>query len=78
MASVDVKTIAGKSAGKADLDDEIFGIEPNLPVMLVSGHPLDTRVTVERERWLDCLLQKPYRADELARFVARILPDQPA
>jgi len=33
MASVDVKTAAGKSAGKADLDDHIFGIEPNLAVM---------------------------------------------
>ncbi len=33
MASVDVKTAAGKSAGKADLDDTIFGIEPNIPVM---------------------------------------------
>ncbi len=33
MASVDVKTVAGKSAGKANLDDSIFGIEPNIPVM---------------------------------------------
>lgn len=33
MASVDVKTAAGKSAGKADLDDHIFGIEPNIAVM---------------------------------------------
>ncbi|NNE75377.1 MAG: 50S ribosomal protein L4 [Acidimicrobiales bacterium] len=33
MAKVDVVTTAGKSAGKADLDDAIFGIEPNIPVM---------------------------------------------
>jgi large subunit ribosomal protein L4 len=33
MASVDVITAAGKSAGKADLDDQIFGIEPNIPLM---------------------------------------------
>lgn len=33
MASVDVITSAGKSAGKADLDDQIFGIEPNIPLM---------------------------------------------
>lgn len=33
MASVDVKSIAGKSAGSATLDDTIFGIEPNIPVM---------------------------------------------
>ncbi len=33
MAKVDVKTVAGKKAGTADLDDEIFGIEPNIPVM---------------------------------------------
>jgi len=33
MASVDVKSVSGKSAGKANLDDQIFGIEPNIPVM---------------------------------------------
>ncbi|MGI9608116.1 MAG: 50S ribosomal protein L4 [Acidimicrobiales bacterium] len=33
MTSIDVKTAAGKKAGTADLDDQIFGIEPNLPVM---------------------------------------------
>ena len=33
MASVDVKSVAGKSAGSATLDDNIFGIEPNLAVM---------------------------------------------
>lgn len=33
MASVDVKSISGKSAGSATLDDNIFGIEPNIPVM---------------------------------------------
>lgn len=33
MASVAIKSIAGKSAGNADLDDHIFGIEPNIPVM---------------------------------------------
>lgn len=33
MTSVDVKTPAGKKAGTATLDEQIFGIEPNLPVM---------------------------------------------
>jgi large subunit ribosomal protein L4 len=33
MAKVDVKTTAGKKAGTAELDDAIFGIEPNIPVM---------------------------------------------
>ena len=33
MGSVAVKTIAGAAAGKADLDDAIFGIEPNVGVM---------------------------------------------
>ncbi len=33
MTSVDVKTSAGKKAGTATLDEQIFGIEPNLPVM---------------------------------------------
>jgi len=33
MASIDVKTVAGKKAGSATLDDTIFGIEPNVPVM---------------------------------------------
>ncbi len=48
-------------------------LRPDLPVMLVSGHPLDTRVSGDRERWLQVLLQKPYRSHELARFVARVL-----
>jgi len=33
MAKVDVQTLAGKKAGTADLDDAIFGIEPNLSVL---------------------------------------------
>ncbi len=33
MASVKVKTQAGKDAGTAELDDAVFGIEPNMPVM---------------------------------------------
>ena len=33
MASVDVKTQAGGEAGTAELADEVFGIEPNIPVM---------------------------------------------
>jgi large subunit ribosomal protein L4 len=33
MASVTVKTSSGADAGTVDLDEEIFGIEPNVPVM---------------------------------------------
>ncbi len=33
MASVDVTSIAGKKSGTADLPDQLFGIEPNIPVM---------------------------------------------
>ena len=33
MADVDVKTPAGAEAGTVELDDAIFGIEPNVPVM---------------------------------------------
>lgn len=33
MPSISVKTAAGKAAGNVDLDDETFGIEPNVPVM---------------------------------------------
>jgi len=33
MASIDIKTQTGGSAGSADLVEEIFGIEPNIPVM---------------------------------------------
>jgi large subunit ribosomal protein L4 len=33
MASVDTRDAAGKAAGKVDLDDAIFGIQPNLAVM---------------------------------------------
>ncbi len=33
MPSIDVKDISGKTVGTADLPEEIFGIEPNVPVM---------------------------------------------
>ena len=33
MAAVDVKSQGGDDGGSVDLDDEIFGIEPNVPVM---------------------------------------------
>jgi large subunit ribosomal protein L4 len=33
MPSVDVRTPAGKKSGTVDLNDEWFGVEPNVPVM---------------------------------------------
>jgi large subunit ribosomal protein L4 len=33
MASIDVRTPSGSTAGSVDLDESIFGIEPNVPVM---------------------------------------------
>lgn len=33
MAQITLKNAAGKDAGKVDLDDSTFGIEPNVPVM---------------------------------------------
>lgn len=33
MASVDVKDMQGKGAGSVDLDEKVFGIQPNVPVM---------------------------------------------
>jgi large subunit ribosomal protein L4 len=33
MATVTVKTVAGKDAGSLDLDEATFGIQPNVPVM---------------------------------------------
>jgi large subunit ribosomal protein L4 len=33
MSQISLKTRAGDDAGKVDLDDAIFGIEPNVPVM---------------------------------------------
>jgi large subunit ribosomal protein L4 len=33
MASISIKTQSGSEAGTADLVDEVFGIEPNIPVM---------------------------------------------
>lgn len=33
MPSSDVKTVAGKKAGSVDLDETIFGVEPNVAVM---------------------------------------------
>src|SRR5690349_9761377 len=33
MATIDTKNASGAKAGTAELDDAIFGIEPNVPVM---------------------------------------------
>jgi len=33
MATVDVKTVSGAAAGTAELDDAIFGVQPNVPLM---------------------------------------------
>lgn len=33
MASLTLKNAAGKDAGKVELDDDVFGLEPNVPVM---------------------------------------------
>src|SRR3989337_458965 len=33
MASITVKTVTGGDAGTAELDDNVFGIQPNVPVM---------------------------------------------
>jgi large subunit ribosomal protein L4 len=33
MAQITIKNASGKDAGTAELDDEVFGIQPNVPVM---------------------------------------------
>ena len=33
MPSVSIKTQAGADAGNLDLDGQVFGLEPNVPVM---------------------------------------------
>jgi large subunit ribosomal protein L4 len=33
MTSIDVRTRSGEAAGTAELDDAVFGIQPNVPVM---------------------------------------------
>jgi large subunit ribosomal protein L4 len=33
MATIDVKTASGGSAGTVELDDAVFGVQPNVPVM---------------------------------------------
>ena len=33
MASVKITTAAGKSSGKVDLDDALFAVQPNIPLM---------------------------------------------
>ena len=33
MASITLKSVSGADAGTVDLDENIFGIEPNVPVM---------------------------------------------
>ena len=33
MASITVKNSAGKDSGSLDLDDDMFGVQPNVPLM---------------------------------------------
>src|SRR5215203_6100470 len=33
MATVTIKTVAGKTAGELELDEATFGVQPNVPVM---------------------------------------------
>jgi large subunit ribosomal protein L4 len=33
MATLTVKTVSGKDAGKVELDDDMFAVQPNIPVM---------------------------------------------
>ena len=33
MSKYDIKNVEGQAAGQADLSDDVFGIEPNLPVI---------------------------------------------
>jgi len=33
MATLDVRTSAGEPSGSVDIDDALFGVEPNIPVM---------------------------------------------
>ena len=33
MAQITIKDVAGKDAGKVDLDEQMFGIQPNVPVL---------------------------------------------
>ena len=33
MSTVSLKTAAGKDAGSVELDTDVFGIQPNVPVM---------------------------------------------
>ena len=35
MASVDVRSQGGNVVGSVDLADDVFGLEPNVPVMLM-------------------------------------------
>lgn len=59
------------------LADRCREIRSDLPIMLVSGYPLDIRVSQRQERWSGVLLQKPYRTDELAAAAPlRPLPEK--
>ena len=44
MATIEIKDVAGKAAGTAELSDAVFGIEPNM-------HVMHTAVRVQRASW---------------------------
>ena len=59
-----------------DLANRVREVRPDLPVMLVSGHPLERGMSQQSEQWSGALLQKPYRTGELARFVSSKLSER--
>ena len=58
-----------------DLANACSELKPELPVMLVSGHPLEHSTSTQHDRWMSSLLQKPYQTAELAKFVSNKLSD---
>ncbi len=58
-----------------DLANACSELKPELPIMLVSGHPLEHSTSKQHDRWMGSLLQKPFRTEELAAFVSDKLSD---
>ena len=61
------------AAGAVDVLEALRGARPDVPVVLLSGHPSEVAASALGDRGGDAFLQKPYLPAELARRVREAL-----
>jgi len=74
MAQITIKNPAGKDAGKVDLDEALFGVQPNVPLM----HQVVTAQLARRRAGTQSTKLVPKSAAAAPSRTARRAPAMPA